>query len=64
MFPESAFAPAGIAFRQRASPGSFYVIYLDVINLTYAIKLDLIVAKDNPDCHGSLWANTLWESVT
>jgi hypothetical protein len=59
MLPESAFAPAGTAFRQRVFPGSFYVIYLHVINLTYAIKLYLIVAKDNPDCHGSLWANTL-----
>ena len=59
MFPESAFAPAGTAFRQNVSPGSFYVIYLHVINLTYGIKLCLIVAKDNPHCHGSLWENTL-----
>jgi hypothetical protein len=59
MFRESAFAPARTAFRRRVSPGSFCGINLHVINLTYAIKLHLIVAKDNPHCHGSLWANTL-----
>jgi hypothetical protein len=61
MFPGVAFAPAGTAFRRRVSSESFCGINLHVINLTYAISLQLIVAKDNPHCHGSLWAITLSE---